>query len=329
MGKGRNGRSLARSCGEGNALLREVHPADRPLRDLDATLDSWQVLSAGVPALEGEANDDREPVDVVGRTSRVKKRTWAIVVFTGLAIALALILPATPQPPAYHDFADSRRMFGVANFLDVTSNVAFLLVGVAGLIVAARARTRFRIGAERLPYLVFFAGVLLTAIGSGYYHLSPDNETLFWDRLPMTMAFMALISAQVAERISLRAGLLLLLPMLLVGAVSVFYWRATERAGVGNVIPYGVLQAYAVVALLLIAMTPSHYTRGGDIYWVFAAYVGAKILEALDRRFLDIGNVVSGHTLKHLAAAMAGYVVFRMLALRAPTSMSHDRTGGR
>jgi len=259
----------------------------------------------------------------------VKKRTWAIVVFTGLAIALALFLPATPQSPAYHHFADSRRMLGVANFLDVASNVGFLLVGIAGLVVAARARTRFRAGTERLPYLVFFAGVLLTAIGSGYYHLSPDNETLFWDRLPMTVAFMALVSAQIAERISLRAGLLLLLPMLLVGAASVFHWQATERAGAGNVVPYGVLQAYAVVVLLLIAMTPSHYTRGGDIYWVLAAYVAAKVLEALDQQFLDVGNVVSGHTLKHLAAAMAGLMVLRMLALREPTPVARDRIGGR
>lgn len=247
---------------------------------------------------------------------RAKKRTWAIVALSVLAVAAALLLPPSPQPPAYHDFADARRMFGVANFLDVTSNAAFLLVGIAGLIVAYRPRTRFRIGLERVLYAVFFAGVLLTAIGSVYYHLSPDNETLFWDRLPMTVAFMALIAAQVAERIDLRAGLLLLVPLLLLGVWSVLHWRATERAGAGNVIPYVVLQAYAVVALLVVAMTPSHYTRGADVYWVFALYVAAKILETFDRAFLDLGNLVSGHTLKHLAAALAGYVVVRMLVLR-------------
>jgi hypothetical protein len=259
----------------------------------------------------------------------MKKRTWAIVLLTVLAIAAALMLPATPQPVGYHDFADSRRMFGVANFLDVASNLAFLIVGVAGLFVSIRPRTRFRVGAERLPYLVFFAGMLLTAFGSGYYHLSPNNETLFWDRLPMTVAFMGLVAAQVAERISLRAGLLLLVPMLIVGAGSVLYWRATERSGAGNVMPYGILQAYAVVALLVIAMSPSHYTRGDDVYWVFAAYVLAKVLEALDRPFLDVGKVVSGHTLKHLAAAMAGYMVVRMLALRVPTPVRGAPGGGR
>ena len=92
---------------------------------------------------------------------------------------------------------------------------------------------------------------------------------------------------------------------------------ATERAGVGNVLPYGMLQGYSAVILLLIALVrPSRYTRGQDIYWVFAAYAISKLLELLDRQFLALGNLVSGHTLKHLAAAVAGLVVCRMLMLR-------------
>jgi hypothetical protein len=164
---------------------------------------------------------------------------------------------------------------------------------------------------------VFFVGVLLTAAGSAYYHLAPDNQRLFWDRLPMTIAFMALIAAQVADRISVRMGLVLLIPLLAVGLASVLYWRATEQAGAGNVVPYGVLQAYSVVMLLLIALSqPSRYTRGSDVYWVFAAYVAAKLFELLDAQVLGLGHLVSGHTLKHVAAAVGGLVVCRMLLLR-------------
>jgi hypothetical protein len=142
---------------------------------------------------------------------------------------------------------------------------------------------------------------------------------LFWDRLPMTVAFMSLLAAQVVDRFSVKAGLALLLPMLLVGAASVLYWRATERAGAGNLTPYAVLQAYAVVMLLLIALLqPSRYTRGNDLYWVFAGYVIAKAFELFDKQFLEFGHLVSGHTLKHLAAAVAGFVVCRMLVLRTP-----------
>jgi hypothetical protein len=165
---------------------------------------------------------------------------------------------------------------------------------------------------------VFFAGVVLTGLGSGYYHLSPDNERLFWDRLPMTVAFMSLLAAQVVDRIDTRTGIALLVPMLLVGAASVLYWRATERAGVGNVMPYGVLQGYAVVILLLLARLPSRYTRGSDLYWVFGGYVLAKLLETFDRELFVLGHVASGHSLKHLAAAAASLVVARMLLRRRP-----------
>jgi hypothetical protein len=247
----------------------------------------------------------------------MRKRTWLIVGLAVVAIAAAFLLPAMPQPPAYHDFADSRRMLGVANFLDVTSNAAFLLVGVAGIVVALLPRTRLVTGAERLLYVVFFVGMVLTAGGSAYYHLAPDNETLFWDRLPMTISFMALVAAQVAERISLRAGVILVAPMLLVGVGSVVYWRETERAGAGNVTPYGILQAFSVLVMLVMAILPSRYTRANDVYMIFAAYVAAKILEAMDWQVLEMAGV-SGHTLKHLAAALAGYFVLRMIALRSP-----------
>jgi len=244
-------------------------------------------------------------------------RTRYIAGFTVLSALAAFLLPAMPQPVSYHAFADHREMFGVANFLDVASNAAFVVAGLAGLAVALRPRTVFASNAERWPYVVFFVGLVLTGLGSAYYHLLPDNERLFWDRLPMTIAFMSLIAAQVVDRIDTKTGLALLVPMLLVGAASVLYWRATERAGAGNVMPYGVLQGYAVVILFLMALLqPSRYTRGKDLYWVFAAYVIAKLLETFDRELFAFGHLASGHSLKHLAAAVSGVVVCRMLWLR-------------
>jgi hypothetical protein len=179
-------------------------------------------------------------------------------------------------------------------------------------------RAHFEARIESLPYLIFFLGVGLTAAGSAWYHLEPDNERLVWDRLPMTIAFMSLISAQIVERINVRLGLALLAPLLVLGFVSVFYWIVTERLGAGNVLPYVVLQAYAVFILLFFALThPSRYSRGSDIYWVFGAYVAAKILEHFDREVLAFGQLISGHSLKHLAAAVASLVICRMLWLRA------------
>jgi hypothetical protein len=247
----------------------------------------------------------------------MSKRTWALVGFTALCVAVAFLWPAVPQWQSYHDFADRRAILGVPNFFDVVSNAGFAITGVVGFVILARRHTRFEHTAENWPYAVFFAGLVLIAVGSGYYHLAPDNERLFWDRLAMSVAFMSLVAAQIADRFGVKAGLALLVPLLVVGAASVQYWIASERAGTGNVVPYGVLQFYAVVVLFVIAWSrPSRYTRGGDIYWIVAAYVAAKVLEELDAAIFALGNVVSGHTLKHLAGAAAGLVVCRMLVLR-------------
>jgi len=252
--------------------------------------------------------------------------TWIIVGIKVLAVAAALLIPAMPQPVAYHDFADHREMFGIHNFLDVASNAAFLVVGVWGLSVALSRSAHFEFTAERWPYVIFFVGVTLTAAGSAYYHLAPDNETLFWDRLPMTIAFMGLVCSQLVDRISIRGGLALLVPMLLLGAASVIYWRVTERAGSGNVVPYGVLQGYSVVVLLLLAvLKPSRYTHGKLLYWVFAWYVLSKILETYDPQVLAWSHSLSGHTLKHLAAAIAGVAVCVMLTRRTLIAPVADR----
>jgi len=247
----------------------------------------------------------------------MKKQTWILLAFTLLVVAAAVGLPAVPQPPDYHHFADTRHALGIDNFLDVVSNLAFLFAGIAGLVIVFGGYTHFEQRSERWPWVVFFVGIALTAAGSTYYHLSPDNETLFWDRLPMTIAFMGLVSAQIVDRVNVRAGLLLLAPMLLVGVASVVYWIATERQGAGNVLPYALLQGYAVFVLLLMAvLNPSRYTRASDLYFIFGWYVLAKLLESFDAQVLAYRHIVSGHTLKHIAAAAASFVACWMLMKR-------------
>ncbi|HTP98143.1 MAG TPA: alkaline phytoceramidase [Casimicrobiaceae bacterium] len=247
----------------------------------------------------------------------MRRRAAWLIAFTVACALAAVLLPRVPQPVGYHDFADHRTLFGIGNFLDVASNLGFLLAGIAGLLVAAVRRRAFEFRAERWPYAAFFLGLVLTSIGSGYYHLAPDNARLVWDRLPMTIAFAGLLSSQIVDRVSVRAGVALLVPMIAIGAASVLYWGWTERAGQGNVLPYAILQGYAAVVLLMVTMLfSSRYTRGRDIYYVLGWYVVSKALEALDAGIFDIGHAVSGHTLKHLAAAASGFVACWMLARR-------------
>jgi hypothetical protein len=255
-----------------------------------------------------------------------------LVVFTALLIAATLLAPRVPQPASYHNFADQRSWLGVRNFGDVASNVLFAVAGAWGMIWlgSAASGARFVDSRERWPYLVFFLGLLLTAFGSGYYHLAPDDPRLVWDRLPMTIAFMGLVAAMLAERVSVPAGLWLLPFLVLIGVRSVVWWWHTEQIGAGDLRFYAAVQVYAVLVLPLLLLLPPRYTRSADFGVIFGLYVLAKIFETADRQvFWLTRHAVSGHTLKHVAAGAAGLWIVRMLEKRRPVATNAVDVNGR
>ncbi len=250
-----------------------------------------------------------------------RARAFAVLA-PGVAGAVVLLLHGPiPQDPDYHRFADQRVLPGIRHAGDVLSNIAFVLAGALGLalLTGGRLARAFADGRERLPYLLFFAGVFLTGFGSAYYHLAPDSERLFWDRLPMTLAFLSLLSAVIAERVSPRLSSRLLWPLLALGAASVIYWRVTEEAGKGDLRPYALVQYYPALAIvLLLLLYPPRYTHSGLFWAVAGGYALAKLCELLDSPILQLTGLVSGHTLKHLFAALTAVVVLWMLRLRRP-----------
>ncbi len=261
-------------------------------------------------------------------------RLRIVLGLTLAAIVIVFLLPRIPQSQAYHNFADHRPLFGIPNCLNVISNFPFLVFGTLGLFFLLRqgrskARTHFIESRERWPYVVFFIGIALTSFGSAYYHLAPGNERLVWDRLPMTVAFMSFLAATVAERISVRTGLQMLVPLLAIGAGSVLYWHLSELRGTGDLRPYIIVQFYPLVAIpLLILLWPARYTRSADLVPVLGLYAVAKLVELLDVSIFGLGRIVSGHTLKHLAAAAATYWLLRMLSLRSPAEIEPLRDRG-
>jgi len=252
--------------------------------------------------------------------SRAKAPILLIAPAVILAI-VAMLLPAIPQPLSYHNFADHRGWLGIPNFGDVVSNVPFAIVGIWGLLVMLTpGKLQFVDSRERWFYLVMFASLILTAVGSGYYHLAPDNARLVWDRIPIMIVFMALLTAVIAERVGVKTGLALFPVLEIVGVASVLYWQSSEQRGHGDLRLYAAVQVYAILILLLALLLPPRYTRGSDLVVVVAFYALAKILEECDQQVFSLGHVVSGHTLKHLAAAAAGFWVLRMLQKRAAIS---------
>jgi hypothetical protein len=211
--------------------------------------------------------------------------------------------------------ADERTLAGIPNALNVLSNLPFAMVGLMGLALLRTGSHGFADPRDRWPYAVLFGGVLLTAIGSSYYHLAPDNARLVWDRLPMTAGFMGLLAAVISERIDRRAGRALLAPLVIAGVGSVIYWYWTELHGAGDLRPYGLVQfgSLAIVALILVL-----YPAPGTRYIVggLVVYLLSKIFELADLQIFALGQVVSGHTLKHLVAAVGVWCLVLMVQAR-------------
>lgn len=247
----------------------------------------------------------------------------AVLAF-GVALACAgiLALPPIAQDPAYHRMADERSLLGMPNALNVLSNLPFGAVGLLGLATVfgrgvGRAEPLVGPGAAR-SYAVLFAGVALTMVGSAYYHLAPDDARLVWDRLPMTVAFVGLVAAMLAERVSPRLGRLVLGPLLVLGVGSVAYWCWSEVRGAGDLRPYVLVQfGSLLVVVLLLVLYPARYPGTGYLVAGLGLYAGAKLLEVADAKIYALGQVVSGHTLKHLVAAGGVACVVAMLRARS------------
>lgn len=245
---------------------------------------------------------------------------WLFLALAVVVAVAALLTPRTDLPPSYHHFADQRTWLGIPHFGDVASNLAFLLAGLFGLLFLSREanRAQFIDPAERRPYVFVFLGLVLTAFGSAFYHWAPDNARLVWDRIPMTIVFMPLVAAQIGERVNVKLGLWLLPLLTAVGIGSVLQWRWTVVHGVADVRFYAAVQLYSVAALFIVLLLPPRYTHGSDLLAVAGLYLLAKTCETADHQIFSLGHFVSGHTLKHLAAGLAGFWILRMLQRRQP-----------
>lgn len=228
------------------------------------------------------------------------------------AVLLAAVLPPIPQDPQYHAFADTARHWGIPNFWNAVSNLPFLAVGWLGL--RANPKAPGRLAESQAQYAVFFAGIFLTGLGSGYYHLTPSNQTLVWDRLPMTLSFMAFMCIVVGEHLSIRAGQKLLWPLVGLGVASVGYWHETELEGRGDLRAYGLVQFLPMLLIPWILLkTPSRFSSARHFWLAILAYGLAKVLEYFDHGIFNILGFAGGHPLKHLAAAAGAWFVYRAL----------------
>ena len=228
--------------------------------------------------------------------SQGKTGVLVLLGITAASLVALFFLPPIPQDQAYHALADRREFFGIPNFSNLVSNLPFLLIGAAGLRLGGSPSVR-----------IIFLSIFLVAFGSAYYHWDPSDASLIWDRLPITLGFMAILANLIEERVSAKAGALLLWPLLALGIASLVVWRIT-----GDLRLYGWVVFFPLLLLPLIFwLFPAKYS--GTANWLIAGglYLVAKVFEFLDAPVFAAGDIVSGHTLKHLFAAAACFFILR------------------
>jgi hypothetical protein len=240
---------------------------------------------------------------------RMKKRDTLIALLIIISFVSLFFIAPIPQDLNYHLFADKRALYGINNFLDVASNIPFLLVGLLGF--------RYTINNWGIhsssSWLIFFVAIFCVGLGSSYYHLHPANDTLTWDRLPMAIGFMALFVIILTDYINLRLEKWLLAPMCLIGALSVVYWHVYDDLRF-----YAWVQFVSMALLLIIIFIykPSHLQRKYIVY-AYLFYALSKLTEYFDKQIFDLfGQLISGHTIKHLFAALATFCFYILLKRR-------------
>jgi len=247
-----------------------------------------------------------------------------------LPLTVTLALVAAPlaygpiaQLPDYHDFADHTTHFGIAHFADVLSNVGFALVALWGWIRLFPARHQTELNDGWAGYGLFLIALFLTAFGSSYYHLAPDNARLVWDRLPIALACAGLLAGVRGDARKRRCDDFAVV-LAVFAVASVAWWHFTGQTGIGDLRPYLSLQ---VLPTVLIPLWQWLYGLPRTERWAFAGalllYVIAKFAELYDHEIATALGMVTGHTLKHLlataaAAAIVSHLVCRVRGQPAP-----------
>lgn len=240
---------------------------------------------------------------------------WNLLLACAALLVAALFGPHLAQPPHAHDFADQRTLAGIPCALDVLSNLAFALAGALGLFFVGRVPASALEATQRACARLFFIGLLVTAAASSWYHLAPDDLGLAIDRAAMGIAFAGLLALLAATRVSARAAVALAAALLVLAPASVLAWFHT-----GNVLSWALVQFGGMAVLLLVLATAPALPDALPVRWslVLLAYAVAKLFEVNDHALhAATGELLSGHTVKHVVAAFAAWPVIAAVAARA------------
>lgn len=235
-----------------------------------------------------------------------KKQLQLIYAISIIAVVTCFFIKPIHQDQEYHNFADSATLFSIPNFWNVISNLPFVIIGVIGLIKVMSIKEY----PLKSNFVVFFVGIFFTGFGSGYYHFNPNDTTLIWDRLPMTISFMSFLSIIIGEFIDSNKGKKFLPSFLFIGMLSIVYWIFSEDLRF-----YALIQFLPILLILIILFLSKKELAYKKYFWlIIVFYTIAKFLESYDDFIYSVTyKMISGHSLKHIAAAVGPYLFYTFI----------------
>jgi len=253
---------------------------------------------------------------------KISRLLFGSVMLFVVGTVLQMIWPLA-QPAAYHHFADQRSLGSLHNASDVLSNLVILL---AGMLCLGWVRRHASNQPAQFPGMVVAAfGLLLTALGSAYYHMAPTDATLVWDRLPMTIVFAGILAMLWTSATGERVGWTQMLIMVVVSPATVGYWLVFN-----SLWPYAILQFGGL--MLIVGMTLTRKVDGAFAWMLVIVFYGiAKIFESLDWQIWELTHhMIAGHALKHVSSGLAGasMILVANVAPRSATGIGSRRPGG-
>ena len=245
----------------------------------------------------------------------LQNHTPKILLLISIATFLAVFIGMQPlaQDLHYHSFANDNSVFGIANGWNVLSNIGFILCGIFGFQLIVKHNIK------SIIIWALFIGIFLTGLGSAYYHYHPNNQTLVWDRLPMTIVFTAFFAQLYSWYFSEKTAFYIWIASLVIGIFSVSYWQYTESIGKGDLRLYAIVQFLPM--LLILAILFIHSNKNSFLWkplsMVIIWYIIAKFLEHYDQELFILTNTLSGHPFKHIAASIATFYIVLMVKKQA------------
>lgn len=230
------------------------------------------------------------------------------------SVAVLVLIDPIPQDQAYHNFGDKRSFLGIPNFWDVASNLPMLFIGAFCLWHSLQNWDKRKGLVERWLTIILSLGIFTAFFGSAYYHWSPDNLSLLWDRLPMTLMFMPLLSLLIYDYIGEREGRIAFLIAIPLGVFSVLHWYFTEVGGHGDLRLYAFVQFFPMVIVpFFLILFPRKVPYEKYIYFILGWYILAKLAEHFDKQIFEMLGFWSGHTIKHLLGSVSLFFVWKLI----------------